>query len=636
MNYRSRLAFAILYCFTVSLAGAQNLVPNPSFEQYNNCPSTLVSMPYSGNYSFFPTIQHWTTPVRYTTPDFLHDCAQASSGLKVPNTTFGYQLAKSGAAYGGIIAFQGQYTGGTLTSDYREYLQTQLLQPMVAGRQYCVSFFVSPTISANFNYNYVAVDEIGINFSVNRPVDTINRTLSLPYHIKNTPGNFLTDTSKWYKIHGTYTATGGEQWLTLGTFFNGAAPVFVPVHPGNPNPAIMYWNYFFVDDVSVTELTSADTVISTWDTVVCSTNGLSKVLEATPGAASYLWQDGTNGSQFSATDTGLYWCTALMDCGQAMDTFRIIHGPSRKLNIGRDTINCLGLPVTVGSSQPFNTYLWSSGATSPVITVAQSGNYVLTVTDTCGMQSDTVSVIIQPPTPAPVVRDTAICQYVNMPVLQVQGSGLTWYYPGLPNGLQTQPYIETGITGVQTFYVSQTIGKCESPKVPVNVTIKYKPVVEIGDYYMICTGGDTIIGQYLDNVSYLWNTGEKTCCIHPRKTGTYEVTVQNDCGTSTDTAFVEVFPCDECLFVPTAFTPNGDGRNDQFAPVIKCPVYNYRLRVYNRWGELVFTTNNPGEGWNGRYKGGTADLGVYMYIMEYNSANTKSRKLHQGNVTLIR
>lgn len=618
-------------------AKAQNLVYNPGFESYNVCPSNLLSMPYSSDYSYFPTITWWTNPVRLSSPDYLNQCAVPTSGLQVPNTTFGYQQPHSGAAYAGIIAFQGQMTNGTLSYDYREYLQNRLAQPMVAGKQYCVSFYVSPTISPAFNFNYVALDEFGLNFSQQRPIDTVNRFISLPYHIKNISGTYLSDTSKWYKISGIYMATGGEEWLTIGCFANGSSPSFINVYPATPNQNILYWTYLYIDDVSVSEITSADTINRTADTVVCRTAGLNIPLKSENGATAYSWSDGSTGSQIMAQDTGTYWCIAKTECGLVKDSFHIRFQPYTPLDLGRDTFNCHAQPVTITAGNNYLSYLWNTGANTSSITVFQTGSYVLTVHDTCGEQKDTVEITIQAPTPAPVVNDTTICQFVPSPELNVSGTNLTWYQSATAlAGSASQPYVFTGEPGYYTLLVSQTIGRCESPRVPITIKVKYKPDADIGNYYALCGGTDTLIGNVYPEVTYLWNTGDESCCIQPEQTGTYQLTIENECGASSDTAFVEVFPCDECVFVPTAFTPNGDGKNDRFYPIVKCPVYNYHLSIFNRWGQMIFNTNNISDYWNGEYKSHHADCGVYVYTLEYNSAKTKSHKSLKGNITLIR
>jgi gliding motility-associated-like protein len=613
----------------------QGLVGNESFEAYIGCPANFIAIPYSTDYSNFPTVYLWTNPCEKTSPDYFHSCATATSGLQVPGPTFGYQKAKTGNAYAGIITFQGEFAGGNLIYDYREYLQTRLLQPLQAGKTYCVSFYVSPTTSNTFNFN-VAIDEIGIAFSVARDTETVAKTMSLNYDVKSTAGVYFTDTSKWYKVSGKYVAIGGEEWMTLGTFkTNNSAPSFISLLPTAPNPA-QIWSYLYIDDVSVKEISASDTITRRHDTLVCKATGLNITLEASNSAMAYSWSNGATGQQLVASDTGIYWCESIMDCGLNIDTFHIRYQPYTPLNIGKDTANCTGQPVLIQANYNYSSYLWNTGSTANKIIATQSGSYILTVVDTCGMQSDTIQISVQDPTLPPLANDTVICQGAMAPQLIVQGSNLKWYPGNGSFGVTQQPFISTSDLGTHTLYVSQTIGNCESVKVPVDVRIKYKPKADIGTFMTICKGSDTLIGKQYPEVTYLWNTNEMVCCIQPRETGNYELTIVNSCGKSTDSIYVEVSGCDDCLFLPTAFTPNGDGRNDDYRPFVKCPIKDYKLEIYNRWGELLFKTQDPNAAWDGKYKGSLCDAGVNIYVMEYRSAVTNATKSLKGNVTLIR
>lgn len=630
-----RTIFLIL-CFAGGNVVAQNLVPNESFEDYNNCPSSLLSMPFTANYSNFPSVTDWTNPVRLSSPDYLNVCATTGSGLKLPNSVFGYQQPHSGNAYAGIIAWEANILNGNVIYDYREYLQNKLIHPMQAGKQYCVTFYVSPTINPGLQFNFISIDEVGINFSPNRTIDTQSYVLGLSYHVRNTPGKFLTDTSKWYKVTGVYTASGGEEWLTLGCFKSGTAPVYIPAYPANPVPNVSYRTYMFIDDISVREITAADTMTSYKDTTVCQPNGLQILLSGEIGASAYLWSNGTSSATLVAHDTGTYWCKSILACGLQIDTFHLVYNGPHTLDLGPDTVNCQSQPVTLQANQVYDTYNWSTGAQTSSIVANTSGIYILTVSDKCGVQRDTIEVTIQTPTPAPLPHDTVVCQFDIMPKLTVEGSGIKWYGAGGGSATSVQPYIYTTQYGDQVVYVTQTIGKCESPKVPLHIKVRYKPDADIGDYYSFCEGQDTLIGRIYPDVNYLWNTNESVCCIQPRQTGTYELTISNDCGISSDTAFVEISSCDECLVMPNAFTPNNDGRNDIFNPVIKCPVSNYAMNIYNRWGERVFTTNDVTKGWNGIYNNRDAPLGAYVYIIQYRSENTRALKHLQGNFLLVR
>jgi gliding motility-associated-like protein len=628
----------IVFLFLVSARSqGQNYVPNPSFEIYTGCPWNLLSMPFSKDYTAFPTVQNWTNPAKYSSPDYLNQCAPVNSGMNVPGSTFGYQAAVSGNAYAGIIAWEGMYINGSFNYDYREYIQTQLTQPLIAGKQYCISFHVSPTISPAFNLNYSAIDELGANLSVQRPVDTLKNFMSLPYHVESDNGTFFNDTSKWYRIKNAYTATGGESWLTLGCFNNSSnPPAFQNLYPQVPNNSLPYWSYLFIDEVSVTEITSADSTRIVHDTTVCQASGLSISLSPNTDAVGYVWNNGQTSSQILVNDTGTYWCISRVQCGLVTDTFHINYQPFKKLDLGKDKVNCLNQPVQISSNYPYSTYTWSTGALTSSITVTQTGSYILTVTDICGIQKDTINVIIQPPTPAPLASDTILCQFSPAPQLIVSGSNIKWYQSPASIGSSAQPYLNTYQPGIQTVYLSQTIGACESPRVPVNVTIRYKPNADIGNYITLCKGTDTLIGHTYPDVFYIWNTNEQVCCIRPTHTGTYTLTITNDCGTSTDTAFVEMSMCDECVFLPNAFTPNSDNVNDAFRALLKCPVNDFHLDIYNRWGENLFSSDETGEGWNGKYRGDNCSNGVYVYVLSYRSVNTGRTKKLTGNLTLIR
>jgi gliding motility-associated-like protein len=135
--------------------------------------------------------------------------------------------------------------------------------------------------------------------------------------------------------------------------------------------------------------------------------------------------------------------------------------------------------------------------------------------------------------------------------------------------------------------------------------------------------------------TYWWNgiaTNKQTLEVHAP--GTYTVRVENSCGFKTDT--IVVFDnCDFPIWFPNAFTPNGDFLND----ILKVPDMNRnklkRLSIYNRWGELVFTTTRPGDGWNGTLKGIPQPTAVYVYYLEMEGLAGK--KLNQrGTVVLIR
>lgn len=103
-----------------------------------------------------------------------------------------------------------------------------------------------------------------------------------------------------------------------------------------------------------------------------------------------------------------------------------------------------------------------------------------------------------------------------------------------------------------------------------------------------------------------------------------------------DTICKEIYVLDESLFyIPNAFVPNNDGLNDIFKPVIS-NASNYNFKIFNRWGKLIFETNDYTEGWDGTYKGSLAENGVYTYRMTYRFKGNYDDQYLTGHFTLLR
>lgn len=135
--------------------------------------------------------------------------------------------------------------------------------------------------------------------------------------------------------------------------------------------------------------------------------------------------------------------------------------------------------------------------------------------------------------------------------------------------------------------------------------------------------------------SYLWSTGSRQSILSIEQPGRYELTVKdvNGCP-GKDTITITQKQCATGLFVPTGFTPNGDGRNDVFHPKLFGNVKSYLLRVYNRWGALVFQTADLQKGWDGKISGMKQNNGVFVWTCLYQLAGDQER-LEKGTVVLI-
>jgi gliding motility-associated-like protein len=93
--------------------------------------------------------------------------------------------------------------------------------------------------------------------------------------------------------------------------------------------------------------------------------------------------------------------------------------------------------------------------------------------------------------------------------------------------------------------------------------------------------------------------------------------------------------CDEDFLMPNAFTPNSDGLNDVFLPIIVKTVTDYDLRIFSRWGIMIFESDNPSVGWDGFDRGVKGEMGVYVWMLDY-TLEDGTRKNESGNVSLLR
>jgi gliding motility-associated-like protein len=116
--------------------------------------------------------------------------------------------------------------------------------------------------------------------------------------------------------------------------------------------------------------------------------------------------------------------------------------------------------------------------------------------------------------------------------------------------------------------------------------------------------------------SYLWNTGSTDDHITINLEGWYWVEMISQAGCyGLDSVYIKV-PY-ECIFIPNAFTPNGDGLNDTFRAYSRCPITYYRMLIYNRWGELLFESHDIEEGWDGRKNGKMCQGDAYVYLITF-------------------
>lgn len=205
---------------------------------------------------------------------------------------------------------------------------------------------------------------------------------------------------------------------------------------------------------------------------------------------------------------------------------------------------------------------------------------------------------------------------------------------------QTSSSIVVDTSGV--YSVSVTVYNC--PVVDsityfdtIQVTVVPYPVFDLEDEVQHLCSNETIeLDVTSDNVTYLWQNGSTESTYIVSNSGTYFVHLDRLGCKWSDTISFEFEPCESILVMPNVFTPNEDGVNDIFEPAIKENVESMKTTILNRWGDIVFESDQMSNFWNGQMDDGKHySDGTYYWIIEYVDEFGELFRLY-GNVTLIR
>jgi gliding motility-associated-like protein len=301
----------------------------------------------------------------------------------------------------------------------------------------------------------------------------------------------------------------------------------------------------------------------------------------------------------------------------------------------------------------------SSTATNPSHIYSAPGTYVIKLTVTtqnlCARSTyDTVRVYR-----TPVINITGkdtICvnnlESFNA-LLQQPDTAIQWQWSfGNGNNSQTQnpstTYTSTGDFSIVAIATNK-LGCADTATHKINV-VPLPTAIPASDPITILSGGSATLNMTYTGsiVSYNWLPAQNLTCTNcpqptanPQFTTKYVVRVQDTHGCSnTGNVTVKVVCNGQNFFIPNTFSPNGDGSNDVFYPRGTGLFSAKTLRIFNRWGEIVFErqdfpVNNASVGWDGTWKGKKANSDVYIYQLEIYCQNGELIK-YNGNITLIR
>jgi len=396
-------------------------------------------------------------------------------------------------------------------------------------------------------------------------------------------------------------------------------------------------NNIFRDTIQVA-LTASVPINAGPDRTKCNSDTLH--LSAPTGFLGYQWspnyQIGTVNAPMAVVnplvDTAYFLKAEKTPGCFAFDTVQIRVYKSALIALGNDTSICTNTSIVLDAGSGFNNYQWSNGSLAAQTNVGTPGIYSVIATDSHGCKSyDTLKLISLYALPTVTLsKDTVLCMGGSL--LLDAGAGYKNYVWSNGNNTQTVSISTVGNTQVTVtdMHGCQGTGN-QSIKAIVPLPTGFLPAD-----MQICAYDKAILKTGSPFEKYSWSTGATSPTITVASGGIYwlQVTDRNKC-IGFDTMAISIKDCIKGAYFPTAFTPDRNGQNDRFMPLLYGMVTNYKLVVYNRYGETVFSSSDPTKSWDGAHNGIAQPAGTYVFQCDFRFAGMEKAS-HKGTVVLIR
>ncbi|HEY8400218.1 MAG TPA: gliding motility-associated C-terminal domain-containing protein, partial [Cytophagaceae bacterium] len=326
------------------------------------------------------------------------------------------------------------------------------------------------------------------------------------------------------------------------------------------------------------------------------------------------------------------------------------------IDVGADKIACIGNNVSLNanvSGTPTFNYIWKANSTtvgtsnpSNIVALADTNVYMVTVTDGNGCQEKDSLIVYGIPVPDISLSDTSVCEG-NEIVLNARPSNYTnydnlqlsfiWEKEG-QTLTSTHDTLRVNSAGKYTSIVS--IGECVNSN-DVIITYNALPRSDMPDLVKFCPddkNGITLEATSGDGYKYYWHeTGDSSQTTFATSSGMHYVTIinKNNCYVIDSTEVFDV--CPPKVFVPNIFTPGKSGP-DEYLTIFGKYFTNFKITVFNRWGEIIFHSEDRYDAWDGKYLGEIVPVGEYTWIVTYEGITEEYKGPHrqEGSVTVVK
>ncbi len=369
-----------------------------------------------------------------------------------------------------------------------------------------------------------------------------------------------------------------------------------------------------------------------------------EIISLSPGIANvqYLWQDGSTANTYQSTREETIILTISNECGTSTDTLEVTEstlGP--QLDLGQDIQVCAGEIVIIESDIAGVNYLWQDGSTGSDYTTGQSGVFILEVSNNCGSATDTIIVTyLDAPDTFTLGPDATLCP----------GETQTLYAPATSYTILWQDGSDqTSLVANQAgTYSLQISNACGSETDELVVEYDYNiPQLNLTPSISLCPGDlVTLDATQPFPAVYSWSTGATSPAIQILTPGVYTIDVGTTC--SMASLEVDVLPGVDCIepdvhndiYIPNVFSPNDDGINDVFAMSFGSDLQVTAMTgsIFDRWGNLMYSSEAIPFQWDGLYANDEVLPGVYVYHIKctYLEGSVEREEVFAGDVTLVK
>ena len=398
----------------------------------------------------------------------------------------------------------------------------------------------------------------------------------------------------------------------------------------------VYGEYLGCTDMSTSMVTEIDFSIDIASEIILCNNEAFLFEPDVPEGSVLLWNNDIESSTFTVDEEGFVEVYGeYLGCSDiATSSVTVI---DFSIDIASEIILCNNEAFLFEPDVPEGSVLlWNNDIESPGFTVSEAG-IVEVYGEYSGCSDVSTSIVTVNPFPFPLDSPDDVIETCENEVVEInaycEGCIYDW------GGYDEPVYYSENEAGVHIVEITNEFG-CTS-FFNYTILVTSSPQIVLDSLYQFCQGTDGVLSSGLNatNMNVIWNTNDTTPMINVAETGEYSVYASNQCGSDEASTIVSFDACSCDIWAPTAFTPDNDGVNDVFVPVISCDAESYQLNIFNRWGEVVFSSSNQAEIWTGSVQNGDYFMrdGVYAWEVSY-SSQSDQLILHQerGHVTLIR